>query len=134
MVAASMQVYSHAGCQEGYSHADDQKGHRLVDWLQKFQNYISYRVNQVDAARHQVYSHAGCQEGYSHGGHQMGYRPVTSKHGCRPGDGRRLPDLPYKRCKFGSFVASLQVCNPTDLHKGYRPADWFPWYCNCRFY
>ena len=31
--------------QQVYSHADDQKGHRLVDWLQKFQKYISYRVN-----------------------------------------------------------------------------------------
>ena len=62
--------------QQVYSHADDQKGHRLVDWLQKFQNYIIYRVNQVDAARRQVYSPAGCQEGYSHADDQKGHRLV----------------------------------------------------------
>ena len=62
--------------QQVYSPYEDQKGYRLVDWLQNFQIYISYRVNQVDAARRQVYSHAGCQEGYSHGDHQRGYRPV----------------------------------------------------------
>ena len=118
-----MQVYSHAGCQEGYSHADDQKGHRLVDWLQKFQKYIIYRVNLVDAARRQVYSPAGCQEGYSHGEHQRGYRPVTSKHGCRPDDGRRLPDLPYKRYNFGIFVASLQVYSHSDGDHGHSLCD-----------
>ena len=33
-------------------------GYRPADWLQKLQNYISDRVNQVDAARLHVYSHA----------------------------------------------------------------------------
>ena len=77
--------------QQVYSPSEDQKGYRPGDWLQNFQIYISYRVNQVDAARRQVYSHAYWLQVYSPCDGHHGCSLLDSQHGCRPDDGRRLP-------------------------------------------